>query len=163
MIRKAANLPELPFIVDNDDDVLIDGFDSLYLRPLYIYPKSSHIFDNETEVQEALGNTQIEYRGGFVKYSFVDSLDCIEVQLSDGICGLLGRHFNFLEEHSAKDLIEFKKNLNSVQCQTLSLLKELVDMSDAQSNGFLHRIAPMDSDFKNDYFLHNRPLPDHLV
>ena len=163
MVRKAANLPELPFIVDNEDDVLIDSFDSLFLRPLYIYPTSSHTFDNETEVQEALGNTQIGYKGRFVEYSFVDSRDCIEIQLSDGICGLLGSHFNFLEEHSVEELIEIKKNLNPVQRQTLSLLRKLIDISDAQSNGFMYRISPMDSDYKNDYFLHDRTLPDHLV
>lgn len=163
MVRKAANLPELPFIVDNEDDVLISNFDSQFLRPLYIYPTSSHTFDNETEVQEALDNTQVEYKGRFVEYSFVDSRDCIETQLSDGICGLLGSHFNFLEEHSVEELIEIKKNLNLAQSQTLSLLSKLIDISDAQSNGFIHRISPMDSDYKNDYFLHDRPLPCHLI
>lgn len=163
MVRKAANLPELPFIMDNDDDVLIDSFDSEFLRPLYIYPTSSHTFDNETEVQEALGNTQVEYKRRFVEYSFVDSRDFIEIQLSDGICGLLGSHFNFLEEHSVEELIDIKQSLNPVQRQTLSLLSKLIDISDAQSNGFMHRISPMDSDYKNDYFLHDRPLPDHLI
>lgn len=163
MVRKAANLPELPFIMDNEDDVLIDNFGTLFLRPLYIYPTSSHTFDNETEIQERLGNTQVEYKGRFVEYSFVDSRDCIETQLSDCICGLLGSHFNFLEEHSVDELIKIKKNLNPVQRQTLSLLSKLIDNSDAQSNGFMHRISPMDSDHKNDYFLHDRPLPDHLI
>lgn len=163
MIRKAANLPELPFIVDNEDDVLIDSFDFLFQRPLYIYPTSSHTFDNETEIQERLGNTQVEYKGRFVEYSFVNSRDCIEIQLSDGICGLLGSHFNFLEEHSVEKLIEIKQNLNPVQRQTLSLLRKLIDISDAQSNGFMHRISPMDSDYKNDYFLHDHLLSDYLI
>lgn len=162
MIRKAASLPELPFIVDNDDDILIDGFDHQFLRPLYIYPTSSHTFDNETEVQEALGSTQVQYKGRFVKYSFVDSQNCIEIQLSDGICGLLGSHFNFLEEHSVEELVDIKRNLNPTQRHTLSLLSKLIDMSNNQSNGFVHRISPLDSDYKNDYFLHDRPLPDHL-
>lgn len=163
MIRKGANLPELPFIVDNEDDVLIDSFDGQFLRPLYIYPTSSHIFDNETKVQEALGNTRIKYKGKLVESSFVDSRDCIEIQLSDGICGLLGSHFNFLEAYSIEELIEIKKNLNPAQRQTLTLLSKLIDISDAQCNGFMHRISPMDSAYKNDYFLHNRPLPDHLI
>jgi hypothetical protein len=163
MIRKGANLPELPFIVDNEDDVLIDSFDTLFQRPIYIYPHSTHTFDNETEVQEALGNTQFEFKGKLVEYSFVDSLNCLEIQLSDGICGLLGSHFNFLEEHSVEELIVIKKNLNPAQRKTLSLLKELIDISDAQSNGFFHRISPIDSDFKNNFFLHDRPLPEHLV
>lgn len=163
MLRKAANLPELPFIMDNENDVLIDRFDFLFRNRLYIYPTSCHTFDNETEVQEALGETQVEYKGKFVKYSFVDSRDCMEIQLSDCICGLLGSHFNFLEEHSVGELIEIKKNINPVQRQTLSLLRKLIDISDAQSNGFMHRVSPVDSDYKNDYFLHDRPLPDYLI
>ncbi|MGB3423955.1 MAG: DUF3800 domain-containing protein [Castellaniella sp.] len=163
MLRKAANLPELPFIVDNEDDVLIESFDSLFLRPLYIYPTSSHTFDNETVVQDALRNIQVEYKGRFVEYSFVNSRDSVEIQLSDGICGLLGSHFNFLEGHTADDLVEIKKNLNPAQRQTLSLLSELITISDEQSNGFILRISPIDSDYKNDYFLHDRPLPRHLI
>lgn len=163
MVSKGANLPELPFIMDNEDDVLIDSFDSLFLHPLYIYPTSSHTFDSETKIQKALRSTQVEYKGGFVEYSFVDSRYCVEIQLSDSICGLLGSHFNFLEAHSVEELIEIKQNLNSVQRQTLSLLSKLIDISDAQSNGFMHRISPMDSDHKNDYFLHDRLLPDHLI
>ncbi|MEE2002373.1 hypothetical protein QWY20_12995 [Alkalimonas sp. MEB108] len=163
MIRRGAKLTELPFSSDNEDDVLVDGFDILFQRPIYIYPNSSHTFDNETEVQDALGNTQFEFKGRLVEYSFVDSLECLEVQLSDGICGLLGSHFNFLEDHSVEELIVIKENLNPAQRKTLSLLRELIDISDAQSNGFCHRISPMDSDYKNDFFLHDRPLPEHLV
>lgn len=163
MVRKAANLPELPFIMDNEDDVLIESFDMLFQRPLFIYPTSSHIFDEETEVQEAMRNTKIMYKGRFVEYSFMDSRERIEIQLSDGICGLLGSHFNFLEEHSVDALIEVKRNLNPTQKQTLSLFRKIIEISDAQSNGFMHRVAPIDSDYKNNYFLHDRPLPAHLT
>ncbi|MEW6736420.1 MAG: DUF3800 domain-containing protein [Acidobacteriota bacterium] len=163
MIRKGASLPELPFIVDNKDGVLIESFDSQFLRPLYIYPTSSHTFDNETEVQEALCKTQVEYKGKSVEYSFVDSRDCIEIQLSDAICGLLGSHFNFLEAHSVEELKEIKRNLNPIQSQTITLLRRLIDTSDTQSNGFILRIAPMISDLKNDYFLHDRPLTGHQI
>ena len=163
MIRKGKNLSELPFIVDNEDDVLIGKFDHLFQRPLYIFPKSSHIFDNESEVQKTLENIIFKYRGKIVDHSFVDSKNCIEIQLSDGICGLLSSHFNFLEEHSAAELIAIKKNLSPIQNQTLKLLGKIILISDAQSNGFIHRITPIYSDFKNDFFLHNQPLPDHLV
>jgi len=163
MVRRAANLPKLPFICDNEDDVLIESFNALFLRPLYIYPNSCHTFDNETVVQEALGNIQVEYKGRYVDYSFVNSKDCLEVQLSDGICGLLGSHFNFLEEHSIKKIVEIKNNLNPRQRETLSLLSKLIRISEIQSNGFVHRISPIDSDYKNDYFLHDLPLPEHLT
>jgi len=149
--------------MDNEDGVLIDSFSILFLNRLCVYPASSHTFDNETEIREALAKNPVEYRGRVVEYSFVDSRDCIEVQLSDGICGLLGSHFNFLEEYSVKELIEIKKGLNLVQRQTLSLLSKVIDLSNTQSNGFMNRISPMDSDYKNDFFLHDCPWPTHLI
>ncbi len=163
MIRDSANLKELPFLVDNEDDILIDDFSYLYLRNLFVYPTSSHMFDNEFEIQEELEKFQVIYKEKIVEYSFHNSQDSLAIQLSDGICGLMGSHFNFLEEHSFKDIIEIKDKLNPAQRQTLSLLRKLIDISDAQSNGFMHRISPMYSDFKNDYFLHDRPLPNDLI
>lgn len=127
------------------------------------YPSSTHIFDIESEVQNDLLDTQVQYKDKFVDFSFVDSKSRIEVQLSDGICGLLGSHFNFLEEHTFEELIEIKEKLNPRQKKTLYLLKKLIDVSEEQSNGFLHRISPMDSDIKNDFFLHNRALPPHVI
>lgn len=163
MIEKASNLEEPPFIIDNDDDILIEDFNGHFLRSLYVYPSSTHIFDIESEVQNDLLDTQVQYEDKFVDFSFVDSKSRIEVQLSDGICGLLGSHFNFLEEHTFEELIEIKEKLNPRQKKTLYLLKKLIDVSEEQSNGFLHRISPMDSDIKNDFFLHNRALPPHVI
>lgn len=163
MIRKASNLEELPFIIDNEDDILIEDFHGHFLRSLYIYPTSTHIFDHESEVQRDLANTQVQFKKKFVDYSFVNSQDRIEVQLSDGVCGLLGSHFNFLEENTFEELMEIKEKLNPRQKKTLYLLQQLIDKSDSQSNGFMHRISPMDSDYKNDFFLHNRPLPPHVI
>lgn len=163
MIERASNLEEPPFIIDNEDDILIEDFNGHFLRSLYIYPTSTHIFDMESEVQNDLADTQVQYKQKFVDYSFVDSKYRIEVQLSDGICGLLGCHFNFLEKHTFEELVEIKEKLNPRQKTTLYLLQKLIDVSEEQSNGFLHRISPMDSDIKNDYFLHNRPLPAHVI
>ena len=163
MLQKASNLEELPFIIDNKDDILIEDFHGHFLRSLYIYPTSTHIFDHESEVQKDFVKTQVQFKGKVVDYSFVDSQDSIEVQLSDGICGLLGCHFNFLEEKTFKELIEMKEKLNPRQKETLYLLQKLIDKSNSQSNGFLHRISAMDSDYKNDFFLHNRPLPLHVI
>lgn len=163
MIHKASKLEEPPFIIDNKDDILIEDFHGHFLRSLYIYPTSTHIFDRESEVQQEFSKTQIQFKGKFVDYSFVDSHDRIEIQLSDGICGLLGCHFNFLEEKTFRELIEIKEKLNPRQKETLYLLQQLIDKSNSQSNGFMHRISAMDSDYKNDFFLHNRPLPPHVI
>lgn len=155
LMRHGANMDELPFLVDNSDDVLIESFAHMYLRPIYVYPRSVHIFDEEDSVQADLKNHVIKYKDLLVNYSFINSEQSIGVQLSDGICGLLGSYFNFLEENTMEQLKEIKNKLNKNQTSTLELLKVLIEKSDKASNGFCHRIAPTDSDLKNQYFLFN--------
>ena len=155
MMRRGANLDEMAFLVDNDDDILIENFKDMYLRPIYVYPNSIHIFDEEDSVQADLENHVVKFKGRLVDYSFVNSRQSIGVQISDGICGLLGSYFNFLEENTMEQLKIIKRKLNPAQTTTLELLRALIDKSDEASNGFCHRIAPTDSDLKNQFFLFN--------
>lgn len=156
LMRHGAIIDEMAFLVDNDDDILIESFKYQYLRPIYVYPNSTHIFDEEDSVQADLEDYVVTFKGRLVSYSFVDSEQNIGVQISDGICGLLGSYFNFLEESTIEHLKEIKSKLNPVQTTTLELLKTLIDKSDEASNGFCHRTAPTDSDLKNEFFLFNK-------
>jgi hypothetical protein len=155
LMRHGANLGEMAFLVDNDDDILIENFKSMYLRPICVYPNSIHIFDEEDSVQADLENHVVKFKGRLVDYSFVNSRQSIGVQISDGICGLLGSYFNFLEENTMEQLKTIKNKLNPAQTATLEILKVLIDKSDEASNGFCYRIAPIDSDLKNQFFLFN--------
>lgn len=155
LIRHGANMDEMPFLVDNSDNILIESFAHMYLRPIYVYPRSIHIFDEEDSVQADLQNHVVKFKDHLVNYSFIDSEQSIGVQISDGICGLLGNYFNFLEENAMEQLKEIKNKLNKTQSTTLELLKTLIEKSDTASNGFCHRIAPSDSDLKSQLFLFN--------
>lgn len=163
ILRRGAYNEELDFLVDNEDDILIDSFKDQYLRPIYMYPNSVHIFDEEDTIQKELLGYKVKYKDDFVDYSFVKSSESIGVQLSDAICGLLGSYFNFLEEHSMKELLELKMQLNPRQQETLELLKTLILSSDKISNGFCHRTTPWDSDAKNDTFLYGKKPPKRLM
>lgn len=163
LLQHGANIRELDFLVDNEDDILIDSFKDQYLRPIYMFPNSVHIFDEEDTIQKELEFYRIKYKERFVDYKFMKSVDSIAIQLSDAICGLLGSYFNFLEEHSMIELLKFKDALNPRQIQTLDLLRELIEKSDSISNGFCHRTAPWDSDAKNATFLFGITPPDRLI
>ncbi|MDA3556691.1 hypothetical protein MKL42_04045 [Acinetobacter sp. AOR15_HL] len=163
LLQYGANIKELDFLVDNEDDVLIDSFKDQYLRPIYMFPNSVHIFDEEDTIQKELEFYRIKYKERFVDYKFLKSVDSIEIQLSDAICGLLGSYFNFLEEHSMSELLKFKDVLNPRQIQTLDLLRELIEKSENISNGFCHRTAPWDSDAKNATFLFGITPPNRLT
>lgn len=162
LLQHGAYMGELDFLVDNVDDILIDSFKDQYLRPIYMFPNSIHIFDEEDTIQKELEFYKIKYKDRFVDFTFVKSIDSIAIQLSDAICGLLGSYFNFLEEHSMNELIRFKDALNPRQNQTLDLLRNLIEKSDSISNGFCHRTAPWDSDAKNATFLFGIAPPYHL-
>ncbi|KVE94924.1 hypothetical protein WJ03_22900 [Burkholderia vietnamiensis] len=153
LIRHGATMDELGFLVDNPDDVLVEDFSHLFLRPLYIFPKSKHIFDDEFEVRDKLEKFDIRFDGNAVEYSFSKSTEKIGIQISDVICGFLGVYFNFLEDSSIESLRLAKKNLNPSQRETMSLLKQLIDISDEKSNGFIHRTTATSNDEKNRFFL----------
>lgn len=163
MLRHGANIEELDFLVDNENDILIKSFKDQYLRPIYMYPNSVHIFDEEDTIQKELQFFKVKYKDQFIDYKFVKSIDCFAIQLSDAICGLLGSYFNFLEKYSMKELLEHKNTLNPRQIETLELLKTLIEKSDKVSNGFCHRTAPWDSDAKNDTFLFGIAPPRRLM
>ena len=52
MLKYAGQNGDLTFLYDNEDDILVEEYYTLYLGRCYIYKKSKHIFDNEVVVQE---------------------------------------------------------------------------------------------------------------
>lgn len=163
LLKHGENVEELSFLVDNDDDILIENFKDQYLRPIYMYPNSIHIFDEEYVVQEELEFVKVKYQDKFVNYKFVKSTDLIQIQLSDVVCGLLGSYFNYLEDHSIRELLEQKKKLNVRQLETLDLLKNLILKSEKISNGFCHRTAPWESNVKGEAFLFGIDPPKYFM
>ena len=71
----------------------------------------------------------------------------------------MGKHFNYVQDHSLATLKARKARFSELQKQNLAMLRELIDRSDAVSNGFCHAITPLDSMFKNNAFLHDRNAP----
>ncbi|MDR8397044.1 MULTISPECIES: DUF3800 domain-containing protein [Paraburkholderia] len=162
MLKEATKLEELAFLVDNESHVLIEGLHDFYVRPVCLFRKSEHIFDEELTVQKQLGD--IEFMNGTrrVSFSFVNSKDSFGVQLSDVVCGLLGKHFNFIEENSMPELRKAKAALDETQRGNLKLLEKLIDVSDKFSNGMIYRTVPEDSDFKHQAFTFGEVTPPHL-
>ncbi|WP_322033228.1 DUF3800 domain-containing protein [Paraburkholderia sp. J76] len=163
MVKEASKLDELAFLVDNENHVLIDGLHDFYIRPVCLFRKSQHVFDEELTIQEQLGDVVFWNGTKKVQFSFVDSKSSFGVQLSDVVCGLLGKHFNFIEDSSMPELREAKAQLDEIQRNNLSLLQKLIDVSDRFSNGMLYRVVPADSDFKHHAFTFGLPTPPHLA
>ncbi len=161
-LRHAAEFDDLPFLHDNDDGELIADFSGHFLRGVYVFKNAAHVFDQETIVQRALRTTEFREGNKRLDYRFSDSKLEPGVQLTDVVANLFGKYFTFLQDHKLSDLLERKKRFSGIQRDNLALLRELVDRSDAISDGFCHTIAPLDTGFKNDAFLHDRHAPGFL-
>lgn len=163
-IGRAARLKglELPFLHDNETGKLVDDFSMHFLHCMYLFKNASHTFDRETYVQKALTNIEVRDGDNRLDYQFVDSKEELRIQISDVVAGLIGRHFGFVQVHSLPVLRKKKETFSQVQLDNLILLRSLIDRSDDFSKGLLHTVAPLDTIFKNDAFLHDRNVPDFL-
>ncbi|MBX3656506.1 MAG: DUF3800 domain-containing protein [Ramlibacter sp.] len=162
-LRAAASLKDLPFLHDNDKGELIPNFAPHFLRSVYVFQHAAHVFDQETYVQKALQTLEVRAGARRLDYRFVDSRSEPGVQLSDVIANLFGKYFTFLQLTNLTQLLARRAAFTQMQQNNLALLRELIDRSDAASNGFCHTIVPLDTNFKSDAFLYDHRVPNHLL
>ena len=92
LLKSARKKKKLCFLTDNENLMLMDGYESLYIKPIYMFPNSEHIFDEETEIMKKICSTPIILGGNELhNYSFVKSTENRIVQLSDVIIGIIGK------------------------------------------------------------------------
>jgi lipopolysaccharide export system permease protein len=77
--------------------------------------------------------------------------------------GLIGKYQDFIEKHRLPELLARKKAWSAGQTETFDLLRGLIAYSDDVSNAFIHRITAMDSEWKNNAFMHGFPAMPHLL
>lgn len=163
-LHQAACLPglELLFLHDNEPGALIDDFSIFFLRCVFIFKNACHTFDRETFVERVLKRVEIRDGTNRLDYRFAESTDELGIQASDVIAGLIGRHFAYLQANDLPKLRARKATFSAKQLHCLQLLRELIDRSDAFSEGLLHVIAPLDTVLKNNVFLHEKEAPAFL-
>lgn len=163
LVRKAECLTELPFLVDDDANVLIDSFSSFFTMPILLFKNAVHVFDREIQVEKSLNTEGFKRRAQGIDYRFSDSKADPGIQLADVTVGLLGKYQDFVEEHRLPELLARKEGWSAAQTESFNLLRGLIDYSDTVSNAFIHRITAMDSEWKNSAFMHALPPMPHLL
>ncbi|PTQ76240.1 hypothetical protein C8R26_1202 [Nitrosomonas oligotropha] len=158
-LQQARNAKDLVFLVDNENDILIEDFHVFYLNRICAFKNSQHVFDNERKIEQILKRYKIANGNREIPYSFFDSESDFAIQVADVLCGLLGKHFNFVENHSIHELLVRKSNFNETQRSNLKLLEKLIDKSDDACPAFIFNSTSIDSIQKNQTFLHNLPYP----
>lgn len=141
ILKEANKNNSLPLIMDGKDHCLINNFLKFYLRPIYLFNNSNHIFDNEETILEMLVKDKIIDESKEIKnYSFIDSEGDIFVQASDIFVGLMGKFTNYINTNSRDKIISDFDSLSEKQLKNIDSLINLRDKSHNKNIGFLHWI-----------------------
>lgn len=139
ILKKAKKKGSLPFIQDEDDYILLKDLSHFYLRPIYLFKNSTHIFDNEDSISETLKEYKILDGEDEIKnYTFVDSRTEQLIQLSDIFVGLMGKMTNYLNTSSREKIDSDLQILTATQQANIDLLIEVIDKSHNKNIGFIH-------------------------
>ncbi|TWB18823.1 hypothetical protein FBZ89_109209 [Nitrospirillum amazonense] len=139
---------------------VVEGLSSHYFHCVYKFPKATHLFDREVEIEDALSDLELQDNGNPVNFSFCDSKSEFGIQIADVIAGLFSRHFTYLRSLPISEIRRRKSGFFAIQNRNLALIKKLVDYSDAVSDGTCHAIVPLDTAAKNRLFLHDIDEPE---
>lgn len=141
ILKESKKQKSLPFIMDEEDFVLLKDFSNFYLRPIYLFKNSTHIFDREDTIRSILSEFIFCDGEKIVDcYSFEDSKDNLYIQASDIFVGLVGKLSTFINTHSRTDIENSIQNLSAFQVESLDLYLELVKKCDRKNIAFFHSI-----------------------
>lgn len=139
LLKEANKEGSLPFIMDNEDFILLGDFSQFFLRPIYLFKNSTHIFDNEDSIIETLKKYKIlDAKEEIKNYSFVDSKSSEMIQLSDVFVGIMGKLTSYINTNSRDKIKNDFDSLISIQKENIDLLIDVIDKSNNKNIGFLH-------------------------
>lgn len=157
ILKEAKKKGSLPFIQDEDDYILLKDLSHFYLRPIFLFKNSTHIFDNEDSISETLKEYKILDGNDEIKnYTFVDSKTEQLIQLSDIFVGLMGKLTNYLNTSSREKIDNDFQTLTATQQANIDLLIEVIDKSHNKNIAFLHNTDSFEEMSKMDRIRENR-------
>jgi hypothetical protein len=145
ILKEAKNNGDLPFVMDEDDYILLKDLSQFYLRPIYLFKNSTHILDNEDSISEIFQDFRILDNNVEIKnYSFVDSQSNTLVQLSDVFVGFMGKFKNYINTNTIEQIKDDLSKLSNIQGSNLDLLISVIDKSENKNLGFIHNTDSFD-------------------
>lgn len=141
LLQSSKKNNNMPFIVDENDYVLVESFVFNYLDLITLYNDSSHTLDIETSIIEDMKNIKLYHGNDEIQnYIFVDSKTDIFVQLSDVISGLIGKLKTYLNKKTNEEIFSDFSSLKRIQYENLVLLSTLLKKSETESGVFIQNI-----------------------
>jgi hypothetical protein len=144
LINGAARLKKLPFITDEDDHVILKSFDSFYLNSIQMFHKSTHLIDEEVQIMEAI---EAYKQAGLVlpneRYSFADSKQFVQLQLSDIVVGFFGKLTMAINIYPTLKIVDDIKKIDKQKRECLNSFFKAYNKSLSTNPAFIHQIAPI--------------------
>ncbi|MBV34201.1 MAG: hypothetical protein CMP47_01825 [Rickettsiales bacterium] len=157
ILQESAREGSLPFIMEEEDYILINDFSQFYMRPIYTFINSTHIFDKEDSIEELLGKQMIvDGPRQINNYSFADSNSEQLIQLSDVVVGILGKLGFYCNTNDKGKIYSDMHSLSSLQEENIDLLLNLIAKSRNRNMGFLHAIDCYEEMSKMDIIIECR-------
>jgi hypothetical protein len=154
LLEMGINMQSLPYLEDETPSLLIDGFGPFFLNRLCLFTRSSHILDNEFEIEQYLTELQLTEAGQPLRhYRFADSLVEPGVQISDIVTGLLGKLYSHIIKTPVHLIADDLQNLSSLQSRNLALLSKLLDRSTDESAAFAQYVLATEDQQRAGFLL----------
>lgn len=152
ILKESKKKDELAFVMDEEDHVLLADLTHFYLRPIYTFKNSTHIFDNEDSIREALNEYRMLDNGvEFKNYSFVDSQDNQLIQLSDIFIGFMGKYTQYRNTHTMEEIKADIDSFSALQLENMKLFIDIINKSDQKNPAFLHATDSYEEVMKFDH------------
>lgn len=139
-VSKSKN--KLAFVMDEQDHILLEGLAHFYMRPIYTFSNSTHVFDNEDSIKEEISKFRILNNKVEIKnFSFVDSKDDQLIQLSDIFVGIMGKYTQYRNTHTIDQIkADIIETFSPIQLDNLKMFVDIINKSDSRNPAFLHSV-----------------------
>lgn len=141
MLKAGCKNKGMSFLEDNDELLLHDNFEMMYVNSPMNFTNCVHIFDEEPDIMKGLEELDSNY-SKILHMIFKKSEDEIYIQLSDVIAGFSAKLDNLIFNNSAVELVNFVLSLNQFQLDLLDSYIELVKKSEKFCIMFNHLTVP---------------------
>lgn len=145
MLKNAGRHGELVFLHDNESNILVEEYYTLYQSRCYTYKYSLHHFDFEKVILAKMQASPMTDNGQpFVNYDFLDSKQNKMIQVSDVFVGLMAKMFQFLDAISIEAIATLKTEENTVALVNFSKINELINRSDSYHPMMIQNVNDID-------------------
>ena len=145
LLKQTKKTGDLPFVMNEEDFILLKDFSTFYMAPIYMFKNSEHIFDREDGIEEEINKYEIINNGRIIdNFRFVDSTEVALIQISDVFIGILGKFTTYINTNSITDIDKSISNMDSMQIENLKLLYKIIEKSEVKNKAFLFAVESLE-------------------